>query len=309
MQHNNFELRVLVGGKPIHEYEHKGNFFVEGRKGSQFELEFKNNTGKRVLAVPSVDCLSVMDGKPATNESMGYVVPAHGSVRIPGWRLDAKGVASFIFEDKERSYGRSTAQSAARAGVVGVLVFDEKVEPVTSWSYTLPAVGNPPYYGTPYIGSPGWQPYWNGYSTPTIAPLNPFDIRYATAGSLTSSIADPNSIATQTVTANSVTANTVGTNSVEAPTAPAKKSARRVQLNETTPFEMGTGFGPKSDFKTNEVSFNKGNEAATLAVYYDSKRNLEKRGIQVVRTQRAYLEDLPSPFQSTGCTPPPGWNG
>lgn len=303
MQHKNFELRVIVGGKPIHEYEHKGNFFVEGRKGSQFELEFKNNTGKRVLAVPSVDGLSIMDGKPATGDSMGYVVPAHGSVRIPGWRLDASGVASFIFEDKDRSYARtSRASSSARAGVVGVLVFQEKVEPVTSWAYTLPALGNPPYYGTPYIGSPTMQPYWSGTSWPTTAPMNPFDVRCAAGGSLSS-----NAVGQNTVTANSVTAGTV--TAPAAPTAPAAKNTRRVQLKEESPFEMGTGFGPKADFKTNETQFNKGDEAATLAIYYDSKRNLEKRGIQVVRTQRTYLEDLPSPFQSSGCAPPPGWNG
>jgi hypothetical protein len=315
MQQKNFELRVLVGGKPIREYEHRGNYFVEGRKGSQFELEFKNNTAKRVLAIPSVDGLSVMDGKPANAESMGYVIPAHGSVRIPGWRLDANGVASFIFEDKDRSYARtSNAQSSARAGVVGMLVFEEKVEvaAISTTIYSPPYTGIPPHYGCPGFVQP-WQPFWNG----APVPKSPFDIRYTCTGigvsntmGVTSNSAvgeSYNSIADNAVGASSLT-NSVVSNNVAAPAAPAVKS-RRVQVKEAqSPFEMGTGFGPKSDFKTNEVKFNKGNEAATLQVFYDSRRNLEKRGIQVVRTQRTYLEDLPSAFSSSGCTPPPGWD-
>ena len=73
-------------------------------------------------------------------------------------------------------------------------------------------------------------------------------------------------------------------------------------------FNMGTGFGQKADFMTNEVTFNKGNQVAQLVLYYDSRRNLEKRGIQVVSRETRYLSDLPPAFQS-GCTPPPGWNG
>ena len=308
MRHKNFELKVLVGEKPIHEYEHKGNYFVEGRRGSKFELEFKNHTAKRVLVVPSVDGLSVTDGQPATADSMGYVVPAHGTLRIPGWRLDANGVASFIFEDKERSYVRtSTATASARAGVVGVLVFDETVQPIVTNTtiYTTPYITPVPFPYTPTV-TPWQQPWWGRpiYTcgavpqTATGVMMNANNVSASNAASPPGGTAESVSVAaTGTITANNVQAEPV-------------KKARRVQLNETpTTFEIGTGFGPKADFKTSEVQFNKGDEVATLAIYYDSKRNLEKRGIQVVRSRRTYLEDLPSPFQSTGCTPPPGWNG
>jgi hypothetical protein len=312
MQNKNFELKILVGGKPIHEYEHMGNYFVEGRKGSQFELEFKNNTGRRVLAVPSVDGRSVIDGQPATPDSMGYTVPPHGSVRIPGWRLDQNGIAAFVFEDKERSYAARTnnAQSSTRAGVVGMLVFDEKVQAINA-PYQIQTTFIPTY--TPTVTP--WQPFWNSPPSYTFGtPGNPFDVM---RGIGVNSISN-NAVAGSAMNAASVSPTESLTSSmaanVQAEAAPAvepvAKSTRRVQLNEKTgPFEMGTGFGPKSDFKTNEVKFNKGEQVAVLQIFYDSRRNLEKRGIQVVRSQRTYLEDLPSAFQSSGCTPPPGWEG
>lgn len=39
------------------------------------------------------------------------------------------------------------------------------------------------------------------------------------------------------------------------------------------------------------------------------RRNLEKRGIQVVKRETRYLTDLPQAFSGVGCKPPPGWNG
>ena len=45
---NQYELNVLVKGRPIAEYSHNGQFFIEGRDGSNFEIEFKNLSPMRV---------------------------------------------------------------------------------------------------------------------------------------------------------------------------------------------------------------------------------------------------------------------
>lgn len=313
MKQNDFELRILVGGKPIHEYEHMGNHFVEGRKGSEFELEFRNHTTKRVLAVPSVDGLSVMDGQPATPDSMGYLVPAQGVVRIPGWRLDAANIAKFIFEDKERSYVRTAnTQSHARAGVVGMLVYEEKVQVATIPTPYFPSY---PYIGTPHcpgIVTQPWQPFWNNAGT--AVPKSPFDVRYNTAVGHISTTMGMASDSAEAGTFNMASTESVATASaMAAPAAEAKGggklTSRRVQLNEQSPFEIGAGFGQKADFKTTEVKFDRGDAVATIVIFYDSRRNLEKRGIQVLRTQRTYLEDLPQAFNSAGCKPPADWNG
>lgn len=280
------ELNILVGGRPVSEYEHTGNIFVEGRKGSEFEIEYKNQTRHRVLVIPAVDGKSVFDGNPATPDSKGYVVPAWGSVRIPGWTLDAGNVAKFTFEDKEQSYASLTAEvrQSVQAGVVGVLVYQEKVgTPAPSLHHHHYHPINPtPWSPTPY-------PMWYGAvsNSSTMGTLSSSDIK---------GIAATRS-ATPTSASNAATLNSSG--HIVSNAAPVDGS-----------FDMGTGFGAKSDFKTNEVKFQKGDMTAQMVMFYDSRRNLEKRGIHVARREQRYLSDLPQAFSGlTGCTPPPGWNG
>ena len=249
MNYSNFQLRILVGDKPINEYNHQGNVFVEGRKGSEFVLEFTNRTNSRVLVVPSVDGLSTLDGKEATPESKGYIVPAWGVLKIPGWTIDGQSVAKFLFQDKERSYVYQSGQgNVANAGVVGVLIYGEKKE-----EYSLSA------------------DVFRGITTKRSDESEPWKVNNQTSATLSSN-----------------------------------------EISESTsdePFSIGTGWGGKADFKVNQVVFNRGGLETQMLIYYDSRRNLEKRGIQVVKKERSYLNTLPQAFSGIGCTPPPGWKG
>ncbi len=103
MLFNQYEVRVLIKGRPITEYTHNGQVFIEGRDGSNFEIEFKNLTPNRVEAVLSVDGLSIIDGKDAGPLSSGYVVGPHETIRIPGWKLTDEQVAAFQFAGKRGS--------------------------------------------------------------------------------------------------------------------------------------------------------------------------------------------------------------
>jgi hypothetical protein len=47
MLRNNIEVRLLIKGKPITEYNHNGNLFVEGRHGSSYEIEIINRNPTR----------------------------------------------------------------------------------------------------------------------------------------------------------------------------------------------------------------------------------------------------------------------
>lgn len=73
--------------------------------------------------------------------------------------------------------------------------------------------------------------------------------------------------------------------------------------------DIGTGFGKVKRFNTSKTTFDKRdpqNPDAIIALYYDSARGLERRGIKLGNTHN------PSPFPTyantqAGCTPPPGW--
>ena len=122
-----YVMEVLVNGQPVKEYPHlDGKTYIEGRRGSEFTLRIKNNIAERVLAVISVDGLSVMDGKTASLSSGGYVLGPLGYIVIPGWRLDNHEVARFFFSHLEASYA-AQMDKPQNIGVIGCAIFREKV--------------------------------------------------------------------------------------------------------------------------------------------------------------------------------------
>lgn len=126
MQKSNFEVEVLVNGKPLKEYMHKGRTHVEGRRETRFSLRLTNNTYSRKLFVPSIDGLSVMDGKDASFDSGGYIVKPWSSITVDGWRISDEEVAEFYFSSPKDSY-RKRIGKGNNVGVIGCAVFDEKV--------------------------------------------------------------------------------------------------------------------------------------------------------------------------------------
>jgi hypothetical protein len=124
------KLNVLINGRKVREYLHENNTYIEGRDGSAFEIEFVNNTVSDVEAVLSVDGISIIDGKPAGENSTGYVVRRFSKVSIPGWTLTQKHGAAFRFSGKkDASYAAAVTGSEANNGVIGAMVFKEKNRP------------------------------------------------------------------------------------------------------------------------------------------------------------------------------------
>jgi len=104
MTKNNYEVEVLVNGRPVKEYSHEFRTYIEGKQKTTFSLRLKNNSSVRKLFVPSIDGLSVMDGKECSFDSSGYIVGPYSSITIDGWRTSDSEVAQFYFSDAKSSY-------------------------------------------------------------------------------------------------------------------------------------------------------------------------------------------------------------
>ena len=148
-QSQNFELDVYVHGSKAKQYFNEGKFFVEGKEGSTFDVRATNNTGRRVLAVITVDGLSVMDGKDGSFDSNGYIISAWQSIRIPGWRLNNKAVAAFEFTKSGLSYASSKGKGS-NGGVIGCAFYYEKL-PIIYPEFTVTT--------TSYPIKTNWQKY------------------------------------------------------------------------------------------------------------------------------------------------------
>lgn len=295
MLQNNFELRVLVKGRPITEYAHNGQVFIEGRDGSNFELEFKNLTPNRVEAVISVDGLSIIDGKEAGPQSSGYLVNAYETVRIPGWKLTDEQVASFVFAGKKNSYATQMTGSARNNGVIGVLVFSEKHKPQVFHTFGgggFRGIVPQPYYGSAggivkgmAAGSAGgWADMGGSAGDPIIGASLSNNMSYTAAS------ASLDSAAATSLTSDSLRART-------------RSAAPPVEQT------LGTGFGKAQEFETTTVSFDRGDLALMMVLYYDDSRGLKARGIQLTRPSKAKLTQQPQAFPGMNCAPPPGWKG
>jgi len=149
MLKSNYEVEVVVHGKPLKEYEKDGKAYVEGREGTLFSIKIRNNSWQRKLFVPTVDGLSVMDGEVGGFESGGYIVGAYDSIEIKGWRTSDRDVAEFFFSGSGKSYSVRSGKGGGNIGVIGVAVVGEKVRyqtfNISQMQNITPAPWNPGY--------------------------------------------------------------------------------------------------------------------------------------------------------------------
>lgn len=288
MHHGSLDVRVLVKGRQVTEFQHQGQIFIEGRPGSDFEIQVTNKSLRRALAVISVDGLSIMDGTPASEDSSGYLVEPHGSVTIPGWMLDNSQVAKFTFGSRKDSYAQQGKGNATNCGVIGVMLFAEKAVPqyaeLNQHSPLRAKAGWGSFNPGPMLGSFG------GTSGSVGIPQNGMP----TASLGTAALSADQAYLSTTISGSTVTAQS----------ARALESAVSQSVNN-----LGTEFGQAAEFKSQEVPFEKGMLLSTVVMFYDDARGLKARGIVIERPSRQRYTTTPNPFPAStmGCKPPKNW--
>jgi hypothetical protein len=108
---------------PIH--EHRGQRYIAGTPGHEYEIRLRNTSGERLLAVTSVDGVNVITGQTAAMDQGGYVLAPYDSLGVSGWRKSLDEVAAFYFTAHRSSYAARTGRPFD-VGVIGVALFREK---------------------------------------------------------------------------------------------------------------------------------------------------------------------------------------
>lgn len=118
----------LVGNgwrsEPYPSLEARDKRIFIGRQDATYAVRLENRTDKRVEVVVTVDGLNTLSGKPASYSQHGYVLAAHQSADIDGFRLNNDKVKEFRFGTVAESKAAMTG-SARNVGVIGLAVFDE----------------------------------------------------------------------------------------------------------------------------------------------------------------------------------------
>lgn len=277
MTYTNYAVDVFVDGKQVTTYLHNGQFYIEGRKGKNYQLRLCNNSPNEVEFVVSVDGLSITDGKKAGKKSRGYILRSYQTAMIDGWLLDQNNAAAFKFGDKSQGYAaKSSEGDVANSGVIGVMVFTKK-------------------YEQPYRDVIHLHQSWNADKIP---------------GSDAGGVADR-------MMFGSAISGSIGQNSMQASLSATTRSRRiskggdspQLQASNFTS-SVATEFGEKVDMKTTKTTFERSSEAPAFStsVFYGDAKDLNKLGI-VLEWQKKPQRPNPFPADDTyGCKPPVGWS-
>lgn len=322
MYKQGIDMRVYVNGRSVREYNHNGNTFIESRHGSNYTIKIKNDNAHRVMAVVSVDGLDVITGKPAEDSDKGYIVDSYSSTEIKGYRLSDTDSAAFVFVSKDKSYTTNATGDPRNSGVIGIRVFEEKVEKPKEkvvekhihhhhnhyykhpWNPYYPS--HPPVwyttggmvYGTT-TGGAGSVTYTANASTP----LGVQPVSYTSANLSQTYVGGGTTTAAYTANNNvnlSLNNSSAGGNVL-----------RSMSNSFDSPitydsFDTGTSWGQKQTDKIKKEYFEKGKLVGELVMYYASHDALVNMGIDMVDLPK--IAEMPKAFGNY-CQPPKGWVG
>lgn len=123
---------VDESGRPFQALRRGDRVIALGDPGERYALRIENHSSERFEVVATVDGLDVLDGGVGSVQKRGYLVAAHGSVIIDGFRRSQNDVAAFRLGDVARSYANSKGK-ARNVGVIGFALFEEQ-KPVAGYA-------------------------------------------------------------------------------------------------------------------------------------------------------------------------------
>jgi len=118
-------LEIMAEGRPLNTISYAGRTYLPvPQLGTEYEIRVSNSGPRRIVAMVAVDGLSVLNGKPASESQPGYIVAAHSSILIKGWRRNLDTVAAFSFEERDKSYAALMGRPD-NVGVIGLIAVEE----------------------------------------------------------------------------------------------------------------------------------------------------------------------------------------
>jgi hypothetical protein len=276
MLKSNFEFDVLVNGHSAREYYHEGRNYIEGREGTKFSIRMRNNSSNRVLFVPTIDGLSIMNGKEASYKSRGYIVNSYDSLTIDGWRTSDDKVAEFFFSSPKGSYAVKK-NKGSNLGVIGCAVFKEKEQ-----VKVIERIIEKEKY-IPYQPWPTWPIYWTSSSGGTM-------------GKSWNTLGGGGSTTTFTTANNGIGSSISSDNLSSAP----QNCSYSMQ---TSSAGLGTGFGQDKYSPVSTVSFDKEDHPTEVfTIFYNTREKLESMGVEFKKA--VYIAPSAFPNEDGYCERP-----
>lgn len=318
-----YDINILVNGNRCKQYNHNGRIFIEAKEGSEYAIEIKNNTWKRILGLCSVDGLDIITGKTATSDAGGYVISGMNSCKFDGFRFSNDKVAKFVFSFKDRNDGYAASKedgSEKNVGVIGVRLYLEKEKPAPivireehhHHHDHYPSYPNRPWWGS---GTPSYPSYPTIWCDATYS--TSMDSGMADMQTYTSNAADNSGPVKYDATLDSSKKRsfTKSINNASSQLKGSNKSMGKITSNamqNASPlrgqgFDMATKWGEAKESRVVEVEFERGLLALTTNIYYASRQSLLDMGVPLGNEKQV---SFPEAFaDSKYAKPPKNWVG
>ncbi|AMC35209.1 hypothetical protein [Janthinobacterium sp. B9-8] len=102
----------------------QGQILLGGTNGARYTLKFQNLSNRDFEIVTTVDGLDVLNGQAGSLNNTGYLLNAHRTLSIQGFRKSQEEVAAFRFAAPDQAYAANTQAGDTRnIGVIGVAIF------------------------------------------------------------------------------------------------------------------------------------------------------------------------------------------
>src|SRR5712691_10146021 len=93
-----FEVQILVEGRPLQEYYARGKSYVEAIEGAEYEVSIRNPMPFRVAVALSVDGLNTIDARRTTAwNASKWVIEPYGTINVTGWQMSSERARRFYF--------------------------------------------------------------------------------------------------------------------------------------------------------------------------------------------------------------------
>lgn len=126
-----FDVSVVVDGRPLPEYAARGRRYVEAHQGAEYEVRIHNPHPFRVAVALSVDGLNSIDARrtSAWNASKWVIAP-YGTIHVAGWQMSSERARRFYFTTERDSYADKLGQTANLGAISAVFFRERRYVPV-----------------------------------------------------------------------------------------------------------------------------------------------------------------------------------
>lgn len=124
--YQNFDVEVLIEGRPAQDYFARGRRYVEAARNAEYELRIRNPLPVRVAVALSVDGLNTIDARHTGSWAASkWVIEPYQTITVGGWQMSTERARRFYFTRERDSYAAKLGR-ASDLGVITAVFFREQ---------------------------------------------------------------------------------------------------------------------------------------------------------------------------------------